>query len=68
MLLVVDASQGIQAQTIANVYIAIENNLEIIPVINKIDLPAAQPDKVIDEIESVLGNFIAKIHVSWCIY
>ena len=55
VLLVVDASQGIQAQTIANVYIAIENNLEIIPVINKIDLPAAQPDKVIEEIESVLG-------------
>lgn len=55
VLLVVDASQGIQAQTIANVYIALENNLEIIPVINKIDLPAAQPDKVIEEIESVLG-------------
>lgn len=54
-LLVVDASQGIQAQTIANVYIAIENNLEIIPVINKIDLPAAQPQRVIEEIEEVLG-------------
>ncbi len=55
VLLVVDASQGIQAQTIANVYIAIENNLEIIPVINKIDLPAAQPEKVITEIEDILG-------------
>ncbi len=55
VLLVVDASQGIQAQTIANVYIALENNLEIIPVINKIDLPAAQPERVIAEIESILG-------------
>ncbi|RDU63568.1 elongation factor 4 [Helicobacter didelphidarum] len=54
-LLVVDASQGIQAQTIANVYIALENNLEIIPVINKIDLPAANPDSVKQEIEEVLG-------------
>lgn len=54
-LLVVDASQGVQAQTIANVYIAMENNLEIIPVINKIDLPAANPDRVREEIESVLG-------------
>ncbi|RDU71975.1 elongation factor 4 [Helicobacter aurati] len=55
VLLVVDASQGIQAQTIANVYIALENNLEIIPVINKIDLPAANPSKVVEEIEDVLG-------------
>lgn len=55
VLLVVDASQGIQAQTIANVYIAIDNGLEIIPVINKIDLPAANPQKVINEIEEVLG-------------
>lgn len=55
VLLVVDASQGIQAQTIANVYIALENNLEIVPVINKIDLPAAQPQRVIEEIEEVLG-------------
>ena len=54
-LLVVDASQGVEAQTIANVYIALENNLEIIPVINKIDLPAADPDRVKNEIEHVIG-------------
>lgn len=54
-LLVVDASQGIQAQTLANVYLALENDLEIIPVINKIDLPAANPEKVRKEIEDVIG-------------
>ncbi|ACZ11345.1 translation elongation factor 4 [Sulfurospirillum deleyianum] len=54
-LLVVDASQGVEAQTIANVYIALENNLEIIPVLNKIDLPAADPDRVKDEIEHTIG-------------
>lgn len=54
-LLVVDASQGVEAQTIANVYIAIEHNLEIIPVINKIDLPAADPERVKDEIEHTIG-------------
>ncbi|AKX34530.1 GTP-binding protein LepA [Spiroplasma litorale] len=54
-LLVVDASQGIEAQTLANVYLAIDNNLEIIPIINKIDLPAADPDRVKEEIEKVIG-------------
>ncbi len=54
-LLVVDASQGVEAQTLANVYLALENNLEIIPVINKIDLPSADPDRVIREIEEVIG-------------
>ena len=54
-LLVVDASQGVEAQTLANVYKAIENNHEIIPVINKIDLPAAEPEKVRAEIEDTIG-------------
>ncbi|WP_458700866.1 translation elongation factor 4 [Sulfurospirillum sp. 1307] len=54
-LLVVDASQGVEAQTIANVYIALEHDLELIPVINKIDLPAADPNRVKDEIEHTIG-------------
>ncbi|MDR9853084.1 translation elongation factor 4 [Paenibacillus sp. VCA1] len=54
-LLVVDAAQGIEAQTLANVYLALDNNLEIIPVINKIDLPSADPDRVKQEIEDVIG-------------
>ena len=54
-ILVVDASQGIEAQTLANVYLAVENNLEIISVINKIDLPSAEPDRVRQEIEDVIG-------------
>jgi len=54
-LLIVDASQGVEAQTIANVYIALENDLTLIPVLNKIDLPAADPDKVKDEIEHTIG-------------
>ena len=54
-LLVVDASQGVEAQTVANCYSAIEQGLEIIPVINKIDLPAADPDKVIKDIQDIIG-------------
>ena len=54
-LLVVDASQGVEAQTLANTYLAIENNLELIPVINKIDLPGAEPEKAIEQIEGVIG-------------
>lgn len=54
-LLVVDAAQGIEAQTLANVYLALDNNLEIIPVINKIDLPSAEPERVKGEIEDVIG-------------
>ena len=54
-LLVVDASQGVEAQTLANVYLAIENDLEIIPVLNKIDLPGAEPERVLAEIEEVVG-------------
>ncbi|MEA5017207.1 MAG: translation elongation factor 4 [Erysipelotrichaceae bacterium] len=54
-VLVVDAAQGIEAQTLANVYLALDNNLEIIPVINKIDLPSAEPERVIREIEDVIG-------------
>lgn len=54
-LLVVDASQGVEAQTLANVYLALENNLEIIPVLNKIDLPSADPERVKKEIEDIVG-------------
>ena len=54
-LLVVDAAQGIEAQTLANVYLAIDNDLEVMPVINKIDLPSAEPDRVANEIEDVIG-------------
>lgn len=54
-LLVVDSTQGVEAQTVANAYLAIENNLDLIPVINKIDLPSADPDKVAMEIEQLLG-------------
>jgi len=54
-LLVVDASQGVEAQTLANVYQAIDNNHEIVPVLNKVDLPAAEPDKVRQQIEDVIG-------------
>lgn len=54
-LLVVDAAQGVEAQTLANVYMALENDLEIVPVINKIDLPSADPDRVREEIENTIG-------------
>src|SRR6476660_2470128 len=54
-ILVVDAAQGIEAQTLANVYLALDNDLEILPVINKIDLPAADPDRVKQEVEDVIG-------------
>ena len=54
-LLVVDAAQGIQAQTLANVYLALEHDLTIVPVVNKIDLPAAEPDRVIEEMETAFG-------------
>ena len=54
-LLIVDASQGVEAQTLANAHLAIMNDLEIIPVLNKIDLPSADPDRVIEEIEQIVG-------------
>src|SRR5271166_6207470 len=54
-LLVVDASQGVEAQTLANTYLALHHNLEIIPVINKIDLPSAEPDRVREQIEHLIG-------------
>ncbi len=54
-ILVVDAAQGIEAQTLANVYLALDHNLEVFPVINKIDLPSAEPERVINEIEDVIG-------------
>ena len=54
-VLVVDATQGIEAQTLANVYLAVDNNLEVLPVINKIDLPSAEPERAIHEIEDIIG-------------
>ena len=54
-ILVVDAAQGIEAQTLANVYLALDHNLDVFPVINKIDLPSADPERVINEIEDVIG-------------
>ncbi|TAJ25186.1 MAG: elongation factor 4 [Planctomycetota bacterium] len=54
-LLLVDCSQGVEAQTVANAYLAIENNLEIVPVLNKIDLPHARPDEIVEEIENAIG-------------
>ena len=54
-LLIIDAAQGVEAQTIANVYIAIENDLALVPVVNKIDLPAAEPERVLEEVEDAIG-------------
>ena len=54
-ILIVDAAQGIEAQTLANVYLALDHDLDVIPVINKIDLPSADPDRVVNEIEDVIG-------------
>jgi GTP-binding protein LepA len=54
-LLVVDASQGVEAQTLANTYLALENDLELIPVLNKIDLPSAEPDRIKEQIENIIG-------------
>lgn len=64
-LLVVDAAQGVEAQTLANVYMALENDLEIIPVLNKIDLPAAEPERVAEQIEDIIGlDATEAIHAS----
>jgi len=64
-LLVVDASQGVEAQSVANCYTAIEQDLEVLPVLNKIDLPAADPERVVDEIEEIIGlDAHGAIHVS----
>ena len=55
-LLVVDATQGVEAQTLANTYLAIEAGLEIVPIVNKIDLPAAEPDRVAEQVASIIGG------------
>ena len=62
-LLVVDAAQGVEAQTLANVYMALDNNLEVLPVLNKIDLPSAETDKVCREIEDIIGLDLSLIHI-----
>src|SRR5881227_3387347 len=54
-LLIVDASQGVEAQTLANTYLAIENDLELVPVLNKIDLPSAEPERIREQIEHIIG-------------
>jgi GTP-binding protein LepA len=64
-LLVVDASQGVEAQTLANVYQALDNNNEIVPVLNKIDLPAAEPERVAQQVEDMIGiDCTDALHVS----
>ena len=64
-LLVVDAAQGVEAQSVANCYTALEQGLEVVPVLNKIDLPSADPDKVIKEIEEIIGiDAQEAVHVS----
>ena len=64
-VLVIDVTQGIQAQTLANVYLAMENNLEVIPALNKIDLPSGEPERVMDEVKSVLGyNEVETLRIS----
>ena len=60
-LLIVDAAQGIEAQTISNLYLALENDLEIIPILNKMDLPSAQPEEVMDQIIDLIGCEIEDI-------
>jgi len=62
-LLVVDSTQGVEAQTLANVYLAMENDLEIIPVLNKIDLPASEPERVKEQIEDVIGIDASEAHL-----
>ena len=65
-LLVVDAAQGVEAQTLANVYLALEHDLEIIPVINKIDLPSADPDRVKHEIEDIIWFRRIRSSIMFC--
>jgi GTP-binding protein LepA len=60
-LLIVDSTQGVEAQTIANVYIAMDNDLELLPVVNKIDLPSADPIRVLEEVEEAIGVDCAEI-------
>ena len=62
-LLVVDAAQGVEAQTLANVYLALDQDLEILPVINKIDLPSARPDEIKAEIEDIIDLMQVKLHL-----
>ena len=65
-ILVVDAAQGIEAQTLANVYLALDHDLDVMPVINKIDLPSAEPERVIEEIEDVIGIEAAGCTTDFC--